>query len=217
MSSNPLIPGRRKRRGVIRTGATLALAGALLLGARAPKAEAAFNLSFAMVPSGGAAACIPRAQGRVTVSPAGEIGQNMHVEFSGLPANTGFDFFLTQVPNPPFGLAWYQGDIQTDSHGVGVGDFTGIFSVETFIVAPNVAPAPVVFNNPPFPDVNTNPKTGPVHTYHLGLWFGSPASAQRAGCAATVTPFNGEHNAGIQAMSTRNFGDLQGPLRFFVP
>jgi hypothetical protein len=124
----------------------------------------------------------------------------------------GFDFFETQVPNPPFGLAWYQGDIQTDAHGVGVGDFIGIFSKETFIVAPGTAPAPVVFHNAPFPDANTNPKTGPVHTYHLGLWFGSPASAAHAGCANTPTPFNGTHTAGIQAMSTRNFPDLAGPL-----
>jgi hypothetical protein len=118
----------------------------------------------------------------------------------------------TQVPNPPFGLASYQGDIQTDAHGVGVGDFIGIFSKETFIVAPGTAPAPVVFHNAPFPDANTNPKTGPVHTYHLGLWFGSPASAAHAGCANTPTPFNGTHTAGIQAMSTRNFPDLAGPL-----
>jgi hypothetical protein len=32
-----------------------------------------------------------------------------------------------------------------------------------------------------------------------------------------VTPFNGEHNAGIQAMSTRNFGDLIGPLQEITP
>jgi hypothetical protein len=50
--------------------------------------------------------------------------------------------------------------------------------------------------------------------YHLGLWFNSPRDAARAGCPATVTPFNGEHNAGVQALSTRNFSTLFGPLRF---
>jgi hypothetical protein len=49
--------------------------------------------------------------------------------------------------------------------------------------------------------------------YHLGLWAGSPQVAQAAGCPATVTPFNGEHNAGIQLLNTSNFGDDQGPLR----
>jgi hypothetical protein len=27
-----------------------------------------------------------------------------------------------------------------------------------------------------------------------------------------VTPFNGDHTAGIQVMSTRNFADAAGPL-----
>ena len=118
-----------------------------------------------------------------------------------------------QVPNAPFGLSWYQGDLTTDDNGVGVADFIGRFSIETFIVAPNTAPAPVVFTNTPFPDVNSNPPTGPVHTYHVGLWFGSAAAAQAAGCPNTVTPFNGEHTAGIQALSTRNFAAGNGPLR----
>jgi hypothetical protein len=58
---------------------------------------------------------------------------------------------------------------------------------------------------------------GPIHTYHLGLWFGSPSAAQAAGCPNTVTRFNGEHRAGIQALSTRNFGKLNGLLRRLTP
>ena len=78
-------------------------------------------------------------------------------------------------------------------------------------------PAPVVHNQPPFPDANTNPATEPVHTFHLGIWFNSPVDAHNAGCPDTVTRFNGEHNAGIQALSTRNFPDLQGPLGQLQP
>src|SRR5215472_4082031 len=48
---------------------------------------------------------------------------------------------------------------------------------------------------------------------HLGLWFGSPHAAVAAACPNTVTRLNGEHNAGIQVLSTRNFPDLAGPLR----
>jgi hypothetical protein len=55
-------------------------------------------------------------------------------------------------------------------------------------------------------------KTGPVQLYHLGLWFNSPADAAKAGCANTETPFNGEHNAGIQVLNTGTFPDLHGPL-----
>jgi hypothetical protein len=49
--------------------------------------------------------------------------------------------------------------------------------------------------------------------YHLGLWFNSPADAQKATCPGAVTPFNGEHNAGIQVLNTSNFKDAFGPLR----
>jgi hypothetical protein len=49
----------------------------------------------------------------------------------------------------------------------------------------------------------------------VGLWFNSPTEA--AGCAATVTPFNGEYNARVRAMSTRNFADLRGPLSQLTP
>jgi len=52
-----------------------------------------------------------------------------------------------------------------------------------------------------------------VQMYHLGLWFNSPKDAVAAGCAGATTPFNGEHDAGVQALSTRNFRDLAGPLR----
>jgi hypothetical protein len=141
----------------------------------------------------------------------------MNVEVEGLPPNTDFDFFVIQVPNAPFGLSWYQGDIQTDDEGEGHATFIGRFSIETFIVAPGVAPAPVVFDQPPFPDAASNPQTPPVQTYHLGLWFNSPKDAQAAGCPAAVTPFNGEHNAGVQALSTRNFQIDHGPLRDINP
>jgi hypothetical protein len=131
---------------------------------------------------------------------------------AGLPRNTDFDFFVIQVPNAPFGLSWYQGDIDTGATGHGLGLFIGRFSIETFIVAPGSAPAPIVFTRTPFPSTSPNPKTGPIQIYHLGLWFNSPKDAAKAGCPNTVTPFNGEHNAGIQVLNTSEFPDLQGPL-----
>ena len=57
-----------------------------------------------------------------------------------------------------------------------------------------------------------NPATPPIQMYHLGLWFNTPAAAAAAGCANTVTPFNGTHNAGIQVLNTGSFPDNAGPL-----
>jgi len=189
------------------------LAAALLL-AFASMTAAAQNITFSMVRSAGATNgnCIPNARGRVTINSLGNV-EVMHVEASGLPPKTEFDAFVIQLPNSPFGLSWYQGDLTTDERGVGVADFVGRFSIETFIVAPGSGSAPVVHNNGPFPDANVNPATAPVHTFHIGLWFGSPEAASAAGCPATPTPFNGDHNAGIQALSTRNFPNDGGPLR----
>jgi hypothetical protein len=168
---------------------------------------------FNMVRSSGvvAAGCLPNATGRVTINSIG-VAENMHVEVTGLPPNTDFDLFIVQVPNAPFGMSWYQGDVETDSTGRGIADFTGRFSIETFIVAPGSAAAPVIHTGP-FPDASTNPPTNPVHMFHVGLWFNASADAAAAGCPGSVTPFNGEHNAGIQALSTRNFTDLAGPLK----
>ena len=166
--------------------------------------------NFDMVVSAGAQGCLPNAKGTVKVSRVGAI-DFMVVSVDGLPPNTGFDFFVLQVPKAPFGVAWYQGDIETDSQGHGQQYFAGVFSVETFAVAVGSAPAPVVFNGP-FPDASLNPPFNPIQMYHLGLWFNSPMDAQAAGCPATVTPFNGEHNAGIQVLNTSNFPDGHGPL-----
>ena len=69
----------------------------------------------------------------------------------------------------------------------------------------------------PFPDALLNPQTAPVHTFHLGLWFNSPEDAVNAGCPGNVTPFNGDHDAGIQVLSTRQFGNVNGPLRMLGP
>jgi hypothetical protein len=135
----------------------------------------------------------------------------------GLPPNTNFDFFVIQVPTAPFGLSWYQGDLQADDDGDAFQHFRGRFSIETFIVAPGSAPAPHVFNDPPFPDASTNHSFNPVQTYHLGLWFNSPDDAKKAGCPNAETPFNGEHNAGIQVLNTSNFPATQGPLSKLKP
>jgi hypothetical protein len=173
-------------------------------------------ISFGMVVSQVASTCLPNASAQVSIQSSGT-AEDMLISATGLPPNTDFDFFVIQVPNAPFGLSWYQGDLQTDDNGNAMQHFRGRFSIETFVVAPAIAPAPLVFNNPPFPDAARNPATNPVQTYHLGLWFNSPTDAQNAGCPKTVTPFNGEHNAGIQVLNTSSFPDDQGPLRRLQP
>ena len=165
--------------------------------------------------SPGASTCLPHASATVVDHSFGEF-ENLEVIVHGLPANTGFDLFSIEVPNAPFGLAWYIGDIVTDATGTGVGNFVGRFNVETFVVSPGVPAAapPNVFHSPPavVPEATVGVKTNPVQLYHLGLWFNAAADAAKAGCPNTATPFNGEHNAGIQVLNTATFPDTPGPL-----
>jgi hypothetical protein len=160
-----------------------------------PLANAGVNDStnFNLVKSAGAASCLKDgAHGRVTISDLGLV-QNMHVEVFDLPPNTDFTLFVINTPTAPFVPAWYQGDLTTNADGSGVLDVTGIFSNETFILNPGV---PAV----------------PVELHHLGLWFADPTQAANAGCPGTVTPFDGDHNAGIQVLNTSQFAAANGPL-----
>ncbi|CCH76631.1 conserved exported hypothetical protein [Nostocoides japonicum T1-X7] len=193
-------------------------AGALALSAAGSgvfstaQAGAAATTTFGMQRSPGivTAGCLPKAKATVKVTPQGAT-ELTTVKATGLPKNTDFDLFVIQVPNAPFGISWYQGDLETNSKGAGTGTYRGRFSVETFAVAPGTAPAPSVHTSP-IADATSNPPFAPIHTFHLGLWFNSPADAVKAGCPGTTTPFNGEHNAGVQVLNTGGFPDLAGPL-----
>jgi hypothetical protein len=209
------------RRYVLAWGlAALLTCGGLFLGggSRPLAADEKEKFSFDMERSAAAeaAGCLADARADVRITPLGPV-EKMDVNVKGLPPNTEFDFFVIQAPNNPFGLSWYQGDIETDDEGSGHGRFIGRFNIETFIVAPGSVPAPVVHEDASFPDADVNPQTAPVHTFHLGLWFNSPLDAVKAGCPATVTPFNGDHTAGIQVLSTKQFPALEGPLRQVLP
>lgn len=159
--------------------------------------------TFSMVPSPNIAACLPHASGTLTIQPT-SLNDKMTISVSGLAPNTGYDFFVIELPNKPFGVAWYQTDVETNQYGSGTAHVEGIFNVETFSISlgDNQNPS-VVF-----------PAT---HQYHLGLWFNTPKVPFNLGCepgapSPIITPFNGVQHAGIQVLNTSNFPDTAGPL-----
>ena len=166
--------------------------------------------SFKMVRSKAAVDdnCLKGAKAQVDVRTTPTNQQVLDVTVKDAPKNTEFELFVTQQPNSPFGISWYQADFDTNNQGNGEVQARGIFSEELFAVAPGSVKAPQVDDL----DAKKNPEFKPVHTFHLGLWFGSPEEAKDAGCSGTLTPFDGDHSAGIQAFSTRNFPKLEGPL-----
>jgi hypothetical protein len=82
--------------------------------------------TFDMVVSAGAKTCVPNATAKVTIRPRGPV-EEMEVAVQGLPPKSEFDFFVIQVPKGPFGVSWYQGDIETDKYGRGFQRFVGRF------------------------------------------------------------------------------------------
>lgn len=158
------------------------------------------SFSFAMVPSPGIKACLPHAAGYVTIIP-NSLNDEMRVRVSGLAPNTGYDLFVTEIPNKPFGISWYQSDLETDHYGNGSVVVRGIFDAETFSVSTG----------------GPTTQFAPTHQFHLGLWFNDPKVPFKLGCEPgktqpVVTPFNGEQHAGIQVLNTANFANNAGPL-----
>jgi hypothetical protein len=188
----------------------LAIGAALLTAALfAVAAFAVDDTSFKMVRSQSAVDndCLKNARADVDIRSVGG-NQIMDVTLKHAAKNTGFTLFVIQQPNSPFGVSWYQGDLDTDNKGNGEVRVIGILSEETFAFAPDRMKAPQVDDR----DAQKDPKFDPVHTLHLGLWFAEPKEAKEAGCSGTVTPFDSDHEAGIQALSTRNYPILRGPL-----
>jgi hypothetical protein len=195
--------------------AALAITSFAFVGLTANGSEASSTTRFDMVRSTAAvnSGCLPDATAHVRVEQRKE-NERMTVSVSGLPANTGFDLFITQLPNAPFGVAWYQSDLETNSHGQGDVTVQGRFNHETFSLSQsgpaNGSDPTQGVTGPAVKD--TNVVFRPTSQFHVGLWFNSAQDAANAGCPGNVTPFNGEQHAGTQILSTRNFPADHGPL-----
>jgi hypothetical protein len=192
-----LAPGKLATGAVLMAAVVAAMGVTAAAGSTTPGVASSF--SFKLVPATGIAACLPKASGHVTITP-GSLNDTMAVSVTGMPANAGFDLFVIQQPAAPFGVSWYQTDVQANSLGTGSATVRGVFNVETFSVSPG---GTTTF--------------APTHQYHLGLWFNDPNVPFNLGCEPTatspiVTPFNGEQDAGIQVLNTSNFPVAAGPL-----
>jgi hypothetical protein len=195
-------------------GALLALLGAFTLHASLqPQPSHAANATaapkvfeFKMVPSTPAIkACLPQARAQVKIT-RGAVNQLMEIQVKGLVPNTGYALFVIQLPGSPFGISWYQSDMETNAQGEGSVSVRGIFDVETFSLSPG----------------GPTTKFAPTHQYHLGIWFGDPKTPFDKGCEPgakqpIVTPFDGDQIAGPQVLNTSNFPDNAGPLSHVQP
>ncbi len=193
-----LLASTRAKLGALVAVGIAAAAVTITVASSSDAASASFT--FALHRSSSAiSGCLPHARGSVTIT-TGSQNDTMKVSIHGMPHNTGFDLFVIQQPAAPFGVSWYQTDIDTGGSGNGSATVRGVFDSETFSVSPGGSTT-----------------FAPTHQYHLGLWFNNPKVPFRLGCegAATapiVTPFNGRQHAGIQVLNTAQFPVNAGPL-----
>jgi hypothetical protein len=159
-------------------------------------AHALTKFSFNLVPASAAVAnCLPDATGEVTVLHKEDIlgVDTLHLDASGLPANTDFAVFLTSADafaTPPFGAAEYIGDFTTNAAGI------GSLKVDAIIAEAFVS---TLVNGT---RVRTN-------LDHLVFWFADPAQAQAACGLTNITPFDGDGEAGPAAMSSQGNTGLE--------
>jgi hypothetical protein len=159
----------------------------LIFSLAAANAQGLRPFTFTLVPaSDSIAACLPNAAATVTVLPREEIRgvDTLHLRAHGLPPNTSFAVFLTEMPVPPFGAVQYIGDFTTNAAGRGHVHVDAIID-EAF-----------AFNN--ITGVRTD-------LNHIVFWFADPADDEDCVPGSGPTPFDGDGEAGVAAMSSKNF------------
>ncbi len=100
------------------TRVVLAIGAALLMAALfAAAAFAVDSTSFKMVRSQAAVAgdCLKGAKANVDITTTATDNQIMDVTVNNAPKNTELELFVTQQPNSPFGISWYQADFETNN------------------------------------------------------------------------------------------------------
>ena len=132
------------------------------------------------------APCLANAVAKVTVFPREENHgvDTLELRAHGLPPNTTFAVFLTELPVPPFGAVQYIADFTTNAAGRGHVRVDAIIN-EAF-----------AFNN--ITGVRTD-------LNHIVFWFADPADDEDCVPGSPPTHFDGDGVAGVAAMSSKNF------------
>jgi hypothetical protein len=153
--------------------------------------------TFHLVPQAKFLACLqssPNKTPKATVTVVrGELHDTLILTIKNIKPHLNFDLFTIEKTNllangsvdpnfVNFGLAWYQTDVHADFTGAGQVTIKTILIDQIFGFDPAASLAP-------------------THTFHVGFWFNNPQDAVPCGFNASApTPFNGEQNAGPNAM-----------------
>jgi len=153
------------------------------------QAEGPVPYQFKLVPASDAInACLPKASATVMIFPKGELRgvDTLDLKAEGLPPNTAFTVFLTNLANIPFGASQYIAEFTTNEAGRGGVRVDAIIE-EAFAIVGGVP--------------------GRQELNHIVIWFADPAGDDV--CfgpgGGPVTPFDGDGQAGGTVLSSKNF------------
>jgi hypothetical protein len=168
------------------------------------------KITFNLTPQPKFTSCLgveggPTPTATVTVT-RGELHDTLTLKAAYIKPKLGFDLFTIQNSNllsdgepdskfVNFGLAWYQTDVQANGEG------NAEVTINTILLDQ-------IFGFDPASNLL------PTHAFHVGFWFNNPEDAVACGFDPTKpTPFNGEQDAGPNAMislpnATTNLGPL---------
>src|SRR5215211_3746620 len=111
-------------------GAVVALG---LIALATDSANAASSFDFKMVRTKGLPEeCAEHARASVHVDTTPGFTERLVIKVSGFKPNTPLVLFAIQVPNAPFGIGWYEGDVAIGAKGSVTETFISRFNVETF-------------------------------------------------------------------------------------
>ncbi len=148
------------------------------------------KISFDLVPASSTIqTCLPNASAHVTVFLKDQIRglDTLEIKADGLPPNTSFSVFLLEEPSSPFGAAQYIADFDTNAAGRG--------SQRVDAVIEEAFSSTLVGTTRIRKELN-----------HVGIWFSDPTADDFCFAPGTgqVTPFDGDGQAGVQVLSSRN-------------
>ena len=153
------------------------------------QAQSPAPYKFNLVPASDAIkTCLPNASATVMVFPKGELRgvDTLDLKAEGLPPNTTFTVFLTQLANVPFGASQYIAEFTTNADGRGAVRVDAIIE-EAFAIVGGVP--------------------GRQELNHIVIWFADPAGDDV--CfgpgGGPTTPFDGDGQAGGTVLSSKNF------------
>jgi hypothetical protein len=184
--------GSAKRRAATlarKFGALMLLAVVGTMGSIATHAQRRTIPGFNLTPPAALANCLPDASARVVVLPAEEfLGVDvLNLKAQGLPPDTEFTVFLTELPGPPFGAVEYIGDFTTNAAGKG--------SLRVNAIIDEAFASTLVGGTRVRKELN-----------HVVIWFADPADDDFCfGAGGGVkTPFDADGEAGVTVLSSAN-------------